>query len=90
MLLAINIILLEDKVITLLYNTALNNSGFLDTDDSNATEIIVGDKAVWRTDRFGQISVAWTDGKMIYSLACTGLEWEEIVKIIEGISYKEE
>lgn len=81
---------LDDKCIALLYNVHANGSGLLDTDDSNATEIIVGDKAVWRIERFGQISTTWTDGKIVYSLACTGLEWEEIVKIIEGISYIEE
>ena len=81
---------LDDKCITLLYNVHANGSGLLDTDDSSATEIIIGDKSVWRTERFGQISATWTDGKIIYSLGCTGIEWEEIVKIIEGISYIEE
>ena len=81
---------LDDKCIALLYNVHANGSAFLNTDDSSATEVIIGDKSVWRTERFGQISTTWTDGKIVYSLACTGLEWEEIVKIIEGISYIEE
>ena len=79
----------EDKVITLSYNESINNSNLLDTDDSSATEVIVGEKAVWRTERFGQVSATWTDGKVVYILATTGVEWEEMVKIIEGISYKE-
>ncbi len=81
---------LDDKCITLLYNIHANGYGLLDTDDSSATEIIIGDKSVWRTERFGQISATWTDGKIIYSLGCTGIEWEEIVKIIEGIICKDE
>jgi hypothetical protein len=81
---------LDDKCIALLYNVHANGSAFLNTDDSSATEVIIGDKSVWRTERFGQISTTWTDGKIVYSLACTGVEWEEIVKIIEGISYIEE
>ena len=80
---------LGDKLITLSFVTYSNGSAFLNTDDSSATEVIVGDKAVWRTERFEQVSVTWTDGKVVYTLATTGLEWEEMVKIIEGISYKE-
>lgn len=32
----------------------------------------------------------WTDGIIKYDLQCTNLPWDEMVKIIEGISYAAE
>ena len=66
-------------------NTILN----IDTENSSYTTIQINDMVIHRTEKHGQIDARWTDGKIVYILATTGVEWEEMVKIIEGISYKE-
>ena len=66
-----------------------NTSHSIDIEDSNYITVTVGDLTVFRTDKYGQIGVTWTDGKIIYTLTATGVEWDEMVKIIEGIKVEE-
>ena len=79
----------EDAIITLAYNIATNSSLNIDTENSNYTTITFEKFAVHRTEKYGQIDAIWTDGKMIYSLSGYGVKWEEMVKIIEGITLTE-
>ena len=66
-----------------------NTSHSIDIEDSNYITVTVGDLTVFRTDKYGQIGVTWTDGKIIYTLTATGVTWDEMVKIIEGIKIEE-
>ena len=58
--------------------------------DGNFSIVHVGDYDVYRNIYPTTISAVWTDESITYALSCAGVEWEEMVKIIEGISYKEE
>ena len=78
-----------DSVITLQFTKATKGSVALDTEDSNYLIINVGEITVHQTEKLGQLNATWTDDKMIYSLACSGVEWDEMVKIIEGIKIGE-
>ena len=49
----------------------------------------VGAYTVFKTEKHGYISATWTDEKMVYILSATGVEWDEMVKIIEGIKVEE-
>ena len=66
-------------------------NGLLDFDVENAnyTTITFENFVVHRTEKYGQITAVWTDGSIVYLITCTGVEWEEMVKIIEGIEYRE-
>ena len=64
---------------------------FMDTENSNATEVIVADKSVFRTEKYGQLGATWTDGLISYVITCpVSVEWDEIVKMIEGIGISQE
>lgn len=78
-----------DSVITLQFTKATKGSVALDTEDSNYLIINVGEITVHQTEKLGQLNATWTDDKMIYSLACSGVEWDEMVKIIEGVKIGE-
>ena len=78
----------ESGLITITY-IQFDGTFFTDTDDTNFTEMEYDGLTLYRTERYGQTTVRWTDGKLVYSLACTGVEWEEMVKIIEGITLTE-
>lgn len=80
---------LDEALIYLSYNSATNGSLFFDSENSDYTTIIFEDFVVHRAEKYGQINAVWTDGKLVYSLSCYGLEWEEMVKIIEGITLEE-
>jgi hypothetical protein len=69
----------------------LNSNGIHMTDNecSDFTTVEVGDVTVFRTRVNSQINATWTDGEMIYTLSATGIEWDEMVKIIEGIKIEE-
>ena len=80
----------NDNIITLQFRPySKNGSHAVDIEDSNYTTIEVGDLTVFRTEKYGQTNVTWTDEKMVYTLATTGVEWDEMVKIIEGIRVEE-
>jgi len=79
----------SDKTITLQISTFTNGSHAIDIENSNYTTIEVGDLTVFRTEKYGEIDARWTDEKMVYILSATGIEWDEIVKIIEGIKIEE-
>ena len=49
----------------------------------------MNDFTVFRTEKHGEIDARWTDEKMVYTLSATGVEWDEMVKIIEGIKIEE-
>ena len=79
----------EDSVITLQFCTSTKGSIALDTDDSNYLIIDVGEITVHQTEKLGQINATWTDEKMLYTLSCKDVEWDEMVKIIEGVKIGE-
>ena len=79
----------SDETITLQISTFTNGSHAIDIENSNYTTIEVGDLTVFRTEKYGEIDARWTDEKMIYILSATGVEWDEMVKIIEGIKVEE-
>ena len=79
----------SDKTITLQISTFTNGSHAIDIENSNYTTIEVGDLTVFRTEKHGEIDARWTDEKMVYILSATGVEWDEMVKIIEGIKVEE-
>ena len=60
-----------------------------DTENSEYVIVKIGNLSVHRSEKYGQINATWTDGKMVYALSATGVEWDEMVKIIEGIKVEE-
>ena len=79
----------EDKIITLQFIINKNGSTALDTEDSNYTLIEIDGKTLHKTERFGQVGIIWTDELYTYSLSSKGIEWDEMVKIIEGVKIGE-
>ena len=79
----------EDKIITLQFIINKNGSTALDTEDSNYTLIEIDGKTLHKTERFGQVGIVWTDELYTYSLSSKGIEWDEMVKIIDGIKIGE-
>ncbi len=79
----------NDNIITLQFRPFSNGSHAIDTEDSNYTIIELGDLTVFKAEKYGDISATWTDEKMVYTLSTTGIEWVEMVKIIEGIKVEE-
>ena len=79
----------NDAIINLTHIVVSKGTLNIDTENSNYTTIPFENFVVHRTEKYGQINARWTDGKLVYSLACVGVEWEEMVKIIEGIEYRE-
>ena len=79
----------NDNIILLCFESPTSGTFILDTENSNYITIPFENFVVHRTEKHGQINATWTDGKLVYSLACTGVEWEEMVKIIEGITLTE-
>ena len=59
------------------------------TENNNFEIITLGDLSVFKAEYPNQTYFTWTDGSILYQLDCNNLEWEEMVKIIEGISYQE-
>lgn len=62
----------------------------IDNENSNYTVTTIDDIVVHYTEKHGEIGVSWTDKVLIYSLSTTGLEWDEIEKIVKGISFSPE
>lgn len=82
---------LNDSSILLNFISAETNADcFFSTENNGYTVITIGERVVHRTEYPTQINAMWSDGKMLYYLSCTNLSWDEMVKIIEGISYIEE
>lgn len=79
----------EDKIITLQFIINKNGSTALDTEDTNYIVIEVDGKTLHKTERFGQVGIVWTDELYTYSLSSKGIEWDELVKIIDGIKIGE-
>ena len=75
----------NNSTITLQITCLTNGSFTFDNENSNYTLIELGELSLHRTEKYGQTNVTWTDEKMVYTLATTGVEWDEMVKIIEGI-----
>ena len=67
-----------------------DGSIFIDTDDSSYEVITIGEITIHKTAYGNNAAFVWTDAKINYKLNCTNLTLEEVVKIIEGISYEEQ
>ena len=67
-----------------------SGSLILNTENNNYTVLNVGDYVVHRTEYPGEINAFWDGDKLSYYIKCTNLPWEEMVKIIEGITYEEQ
>lgn len=78
-----------DDNIRLYCNILLHGSINVDTENNEFEQILIGDKSVYRTQKYGKTTLTWTDDIMVYSLDCFGIEWDEIVRIFEGIKYEE-
>lgn len=74
-----------------LYCDIKTSQGFtnLDTENSAFRQVAIGDVSVYITEKHGNTTLTWTDDIMVYSLDCFGIEWDEIVRIFEGIKYEE-
>lgn len=70
-------------------SVAYGEEYFINTEGNNYTVVNIGDYVVQKTEYESAINSFWTDGKISYYICCTNLPWEEMVKIIEGISYEE-
>ena len=79
----------NNSTITLQISCLTNRFFTIDNENSNYTLIELGELSLHRTEKYGQTNVTWTDEKMVYTLATTGVEWDEMVKIIEGIRVEE-
>ncbi len=78
-----------DGYISLHFKLVSNGSHAIDNENTDFTAVGIGDLTVFRTEKYGQINATWTDEKMVYTLSATGVTWDEIVKIIEGIKVEE-
>ena len=74
-----------DYIITFQFSVVAKGSIAIDTENSNYTVIDIDGIIIHKREKFGQINVTWTDEKMVYSLACRGVEWDEIVDIVKGV-----
>ena len=74
-----------------LYCDIKTSQGFtnLNTENSAFREEAIGDVSVYITEKYGHTTLTWTDDIMVYTLDSTGIEWDEIVRIFEGIKYEE-
>lgn len=79
----------EGNFISIFFVINSNGSHSIDNENSNLSSIKVGDLTVFRTEKHGQFDAIWTDEIMVYTLSATGVDWDEMVKIIEGIKIKE-
>ena len=61
----------------------------LNTENSAFRKEAIGDVSVYITEKHGHTTLTWTDDIMVYTLDSTGIEWDEIVRIFEGIKYEE-
>ena len=78
----------EKETLTIYCTTHVEASFGMDTEDSNFTEVVIGDYKVVRIEKNNAIVASWTDGKFIYQIYCTSsVGWDEMVKVIEGITY---
>ena len=75
--------------LTLQITCSTNGSYTFDNENSDYTLIELKELSLHRTEKYGQTTVRWTDEKMVYTLSATGIEWDEMVKIIEGIKVEE-
>ena len=75
--------------LTLQITCSTNGSYTFDNENSDYTLIELKELSLHRTEKYGQTTVRWTDEKMVYTLSATGVEWDEMVKIIEGIKIEE-
>ena len=66
-----------------------NRFSNVDTDNSAFRVEAIGDVSVYITEKYGCTTLRWTDDIMVYTLGTTGIEWDEIVRIFEGIKYEE-
>ena len=78
-----------DGYISLHFKLVSNGSHAIDNENTDFTAVGIGDLTVFRTEKYGQINATWTDEKMVYTLSATGVTWDEMVKIIEGIKVEE-
>ena len=78
-----------DSVIKLMFNIVTKGSYAIDTEDSNYVIIEIDGIQLHKREKLGQTTVTWTDEKIVYTLSTYGLEWDEMVKIIEGIKIGE-
>lgn len=77
----------DSDIISLFYGLASNMSLATDNENTNLTIMEIGDMTVFLTEKYGQTTVRWTDETLVYILSTTGLEWDEIEKIVKGISF---
>ena len=75
--------------LTLQITCSTNGSYTFDNENSDYTLIELKELSLHRTEKYGQTTVRWTDEKMVYTLSATGVTWDEMVKIIEGIKVEE-
>lgn len=79
----------DEDVIYMTVVVIRESDGFLNTESDTYTITNVGNYVVHKNEYTDSIHALWTDDNFIYTLSCTNLPWEEMVKIIEGISYAE-
>lgn len=80
-----------EEIITLGFiGVSVNGSYTIDTENSNFTFIELNGITMNRTEKYGQVNLNWDDGRINYVLGYSSvIEWDEIVKIIEGIKHVE-
>ena len=73
------------------FNSIIKNNAsiFKNTENTGFEGMLIGDVTVYRTEKHGNTTLTWTDDIMVYTLDSTGIEWDEIVRIFEGIKYEE-
>ena len=79
----------DDSKIYLRFSIYRNGNITLDNESGKYSVVDVGNRTVHRVEYPEEIFVLWIEGAITYKLQCTNLPWEEMVKIIEGISYAE-
>ena len=79
----------DDSKIYLRFSIYRNGNITLDNESGKYSVVDVGNRTVHRVEYSEEIFVIWIDGAITYKLQCYHLPWEEMVKIIEGISYEE-
>ena len=79
----------DESIISLTVTVASDADIFLNT-ENNYSVITVGEHTIYKNEYTESIYTLWTDDKNVYKLNCLNVLWDEMVKIIEGISYAAE
>jgi hypothetical protein len=79
----------DEKKLYITYSISRDGAHGFNTENNNFAIITIGDLSIYKAEYTNQISLMWTDGNFKYNVDSNNVEWEELIKIVEGISYED-